>query len=203
MRLGGKHLSITVFSHQPVFLPFGPFYKSKSETCCRKCKQSYLNFYLCYSQIQQKEECMRVWTGTQWWGCLDSNVCNPDGCACPSASITALTQLTPIPLLFSLSQLHKLTLLRNLFSYASAEPGWLQCRCRCCCRAGTSLQRAGGSQGLRQPTPLHQNLLKPVHQSPEVLFFREIPLSFSTTDSAGMCRSSAPNSGKCGEHLQG
>lgn len=111
--------------HQPVLLPFGPFYKSKNETCCRKCKQSYLNFYLCYIQILQKEECMRVWTGTQWWGCLDSNVCNPN---CPSASVTALTQLTPIPLLLSLSQVHKPALLRNLFSHARAKPGWLQCR---------------------------------------------------------------------------
>jgi len=46
------------------------------------------------------------------------------------------------------------------------------------------LAERGDSRGLGHLTPLQHELLKPIHQSPAVLFFKRILPSFSTGDSA-------------------
>lgn len=59
--------------------------------------------------------------------------------------------------------------------------GWLQWRC--CCGVGTSLQRGGNIWGLGHVTALQHDLLKPFLQSPEVLLFGWILMSFLTAGS--------------------
>lgn len=209
--MGSKHLICTSLAF-PTSLSsaFGPFHKSKSEPCPRKCKQPYLNIKLV---LQPNSAEGRMHEGLDWCAvmrllgqqCLQPcPLCLPFClCHCPdTVNISPTAALTP-----SAPQTHPPQ------EFALTCWGWTwvaamqaqKLMCRCCCGAGTSLQRAGDSQGLRHPTPLHQDLLKPVHQRLEVLFFKEILLSFSTADSAlhCPCRSHPPNSGKCDKDLQG
>lgn len=181
-------LYITGFSHQPVLLHLALSLQLRVGHAPGNVSSSIWIENLCYSQIQQKEEYMRVWAGMQWWDCLDSNVCNPAACACPSASITALTQLTPVPLLLSLSQLHKLTLLR----VCSYMLGLTLSGCNAGTAADVQMLLWGRyllAEGSGQPRTETSHI--PASGSakactPEscTAFFREILLSFSTADSA-------------------
>lgn len=110
---------------------------------------------------------------------LNSPICNPAACTCPSASITTLRWSQQQPHQCPGSQLGILAQAHLPQELALARWGG----CNEDAVVGTSLQRGSNIWGLGNVTALQHDLLKPFLQSPEVLLFGWILLSFSTAGS--------------------